>query len=416
MFGSAEPKGSITVGKTIASFQGLYTAEFIVILSSALAPTIFIARAITAKESTFYFGMLGSLYSVGVFLSYIVGPALLAKFSFRLSGIIALPALILGSLSGLVSMPEAWLLGRLLVGLGSGLFFLTIEAWIGIMTAGTYKVQALALYSAVIYAAYVVAQGLLFYLPPTTNDPILFSILCAAIGFFALMRAGKPMPAAPKVINPLQGINIIFRNAPESILMTFVSGLLIGANSAFGPTYAVEIGLPPDQVSLSILVTLMGALIFQPLLGRLANSYGAYTVLIGMGLSTLVTSIILYQFVSWGWIVAVVLLLWGGTTGTGYAIAASIAHSADHGRHPVEVARIALILNGVGGIIGPLFATLFVSMFGSRGLYVFVSILAIIIVFIMFGTSILKAHNNNQQSTRDLKSVRLRSNNKDENF
>lgn len=102
-----------------------------------------------------------------------------------------------------------------------------------------------------------------------------------------------------------------------------------------------------------------------------------------MSLLTVTTSIILYLVSSWSWSTALVALLWGATASTVYATGASIAHAADHGRHPVEVARIALILNGVGGILGPLMATIFVRMFDVEGLYIFVIIIALSIIIVM---------------------------------
>jgi MFS family permease len=145
---TTSPK-SVTIGRTYAAHSGLFSAEFIVVLSSALVPTTFVVHAIAAGRSPFYFGILGSLYFVGVFLSYIFGPSLLTRLSFRWIGIVATPSIVLGSLIGLIDIPEVWLLGRLLIGFGSGLFFLMTEAWIGVATSGPSKVQALALYSAV---------------------------------------------------------------------------------------------------------------------------------------------------------------------------------------------------------------------------------------------------------------------------
>ena len=150
-----------------------------------------------------------------------------------------------------------------------------------------------------------------------------------------------------------------------------------------GQAIAERIGLLADQVSLFSLANMMGALIAQPFLGRLANRFGPHRVLIGMSLLTVTTSVILYDVGSWGWSTALVALLWGATGSTEYATGASIAHGADHGRHPVEVARIALILNGLGGILGPLMATIFVRRFDAEGLYIFVMIVSLVIIIVM---------------------------------
>jgi MFS family permease len=355
--GTPSPK-SVTIGRTYAAHSGLFSAEFIVVMSSALVPTTFVVHAIAATRSPFYFGILGSLYFVGVFLSYIFGPSLLARLSFRWIGIVATPSIVAGSLTGLIDIPEVWLLGRLLIGFGSGLFFL-------------------------IYAAYVIAQILLLFVPPSTDGPIVIALICATCGIVVLGRIRKPNSVPPKVESPYRGARLIIQHAPESMFMTFASGLLIGANGAFVPAYAVAIGLPADQVSLFSLANMMGALIAQPFLGRLANRFGPHRVLIGMSLLTATTSVILYHVSSWGWSTALVALLWGATGSTGYATGASIAHAADHGRHPVEVARIALILNGLGGILGPLLATLFVRRFDAEGLYIFAMIVALTIIIVM---------------------------------
>ena len=73
----------------------------------------------------------------------------------------------------------------------------------------------------------------------------------------------------------------------------------------------------------------------------------------------------------------------GGNGLDGLCYRSKLAHAADHGRHPVEVARIALILNGVGGILGPLLATLFVRKLDAAGLYIFVMIVALTVIIVM---------------------------------
>ena len=368
---------------TLKALRGLFVAELILVLSSALAPTTFVVHAIAAGRSPAFFGILGALYSVGVFISYLSGPVLLAWLSFRRIGFVAAPLLIAGVLTGLVPIPEAWLAGRLLIGLGIGLFFLTTEAWIGVATSGPVKVRALARYGAVIYGSFVLAQLVLLVVYPTTDGPIFISAVAAIIGFLLLARAEKPSAPAPKVENPLHGAGLIIRHAPEAMFMTMASGLMVGASGSFGPAYAVSIGLPREQVSLLLLSTMMGAVVAQPYFGRLANRFGAREVLIGMALITIAASTALFNVVAWSWQVACLAALWGSTSSTAYAIAASIAHAGDHGRHPVEVARIALILNGIGGIIGPIACAAIVGQIGPAGIYTFTAGIAFLVVLSM---------------------------------
>ena len=295
-------------------------------------------------------------------------------------------------MTGLIPIPEAWLVGRLLIGLGIGLFFLTTEAWIGVATSGPVKVRALARYGAVIYGAFVLAQLVLLVVYPTTDGPIFISAVAAIVGFLLLARAEKPEAPAPKVENPLLGAGLIIRHAPEAMFMTMASGLLVGASGSFGPAYAVSIGLPREQVSLLLLSTMVGAVIAQPYFGRLANRFGARQVLIGMALITIGASAALFSVVAWSWQVACLAALWGSSGSTGYAIGASIAHAADaftgdhqfhHGRHPVEVARIALILNGIGGIIGPISCAVIVGLIGPAGIYIFAASIAFLVILSM---------------------------------
>jgi MFS family permease len=373
---------------TLKALRGLFAAELILVLSSGLAPTTFVVHAIAAGRSPAFFGALGALYSVGVFIAYVLGPVLLARLSFRRIGFVAAPLLVAGVLSGLIPNPEIWLVGRLLIGLGIGLFFLTTEAWIGVVTSGPVKVRALARYGAVIYGSFVVAQLVLLVIHPTTDGPILISAVAAIVGFLVLARVEKPKSPAPTVENPFLGAGLIIRHAPESMFMTLASGLLVGASGSFGPAYAVSIGLPREQVSLLLLSTMVGAVIAQPFFGRMANRFGARQVLIGMALITIVASLALFNVVAWSWQVACLAAVWGSSGSTGYAIGASIAHAGDHGRHPVEVARIALILNGVGGIIGPIFCAVLVSHLGPAGIYIFAAIVAILVALAMISALI----------------------------
>jgi MFS family permease len=167
------------------------------------------------------------------------------------------------------------------------------------------------------------------------------------------------------------------------MFMTLASGLMVGASGSFGPAYAVSIGLPREQVSLLLLSTMVGAVVAQPYFGRLANRFGARQVLIGMALITIGASAALYSVVAWSWQVACLAALWGSSGSTGYAIGASIAHAGDHGRHPVEVARIALILNGIGGIIGPISCAVIVGLIGPAGIYIFAASIAVLVIFSM---------------------------------
>ncbi len=340
-------------------------------MGSGLAGTAINVHALEAGQRAGFLGAMGSLFYVGLFAAYLIGPAFLARLKYDGVAVAGLSLMMIGTGFTFIREPMVWLPGRVVAGFGLGLTYILIEAWIGAARTGHAKAQAIAFYAGTFLAASLVSQLVLLEISPASDLPLLLALAAMATGLIMLALAPKPPLGAPPASGSMGGAWRILTLSFVPVMVTMGSGLIFGGFSAMAPVYGLAIGLSTDTVVRFGVTAMLGAAIMPPLQARLSATLGTFPTLVLIYCISIACAIWLAHEAPWGWVVTVVAFLWGAVSLNTYALGAGAVHVAAHGRTPVEVARVILIANGLGGIAGPIIGAWLVQVQGPGGLFVF---------------------------------------------
>jgi MFS family permease len=383
----AAPGLALGQGEAQVPLWPLFVAEATLLLGSGLAGTAINVHALEAGERAGFLGAMGSLFYVGLFAAYLIGPAFLARLKYDGVAVAGLSLMIIGTAFTFIREPMIWLPGRVVAGFGLGLTYILIEAWIGAARTGHDKAQAIAFYAGTFLTASMVSQLLLLEISPASDLPLYLALAAMAVGLVMLALAPKPPLGAPMESGSMSGAWRILTLSFVPVMVTMGSGLIFGAFNAMAPVYGLAIGLSMDSVVRFGVTAMLGAAIMPPLQARLGTRLGTFPTLVLIYCISIASAVWLAHEVPWSWLATAVAFLWGAVSLNTYALGAGAVHVAAHGRTPVEVARVILIANGLGGIAGPIIGAWLVQLQGPGGLFVYTGL----VCAVMLGLSVYAA-------------------------
>lgn len=356
-----------------SSFPGkltyLFIAEFFILLANGMAFTDIAVRGIDAGLDSAVVGLAGSAYYAGLFVIYLAAPGAIGRWGLHRTIVHAVLIAILGTAVLPLVLPVAWICGRFLMGIGTGLFFVSLESWlIHAARSPSTRASAMAFYIAIVLAAYAAGQAFLMFYPAGSRavTPVVGASLVAGLLLLALLRppeADKTSPFAAKTnwLPPLSTLPFL--------LVAFASGLAAGAFFATAPVYVLSTGLPAERVPIFLMTAAFGAAVAQSFLGFAAARFDRHYFLAALCGSAAVCAFLLTQEV--GTVIFYIAgMAWGGTAMTGYAVAAAAIHDHNGGTGREQTARMTLTVNSFGGIIGPMLSPHFSIGTEANGLFV----------------------------------------------
>ncbi len=238
-----------------------------------------------------------------------------------------------------------------------------------------------AIYMIALYAAQSSSQFFLntfdFY---SYTGYMLSGVLCAfSIIPIAITKNSVPDPTDPITKNVFH----FFKISPFRFLGCIASGIIVSTFYSFTPNYAQEYNLSiPAIMSL----TIAGGFILQWPIGYLSDIFDRRRILILLSFITVIPALIIMLFPFFSLSVLILSFLPGGLTFTMYLI--SIAQVCDRIQtEDITYASGALLLaHGIGCVVGPLIASLFIAYISTSSIYGFMAIIALALGLIGFIT------------------------------
>ncbi len=214
-----------------------------------------------------------------------------------------------------------------------------------------------------------------------------FFLLIAALMCLSLIPVSAIIseePRAPTTVRVI--VPLLFRVAPSAVVGAFAVGLMNSTVIAIAPVYGVRVGLTTSEAALLFLALQGGSLIFQWPLGWLSDLVDRRLVIAGLSAgNAAVCGVILWATAQQDALLLILAFgLWGGMALCVYAVC--VAHACDLVEPGLIVPTISslLICWAIGGMIGPIPATLLMSAVGPEGLFYFcAAIAAALAVFVI---------------------------------
>ena len=310
----------------------------------------------------YYFGFLGGSIAIPSFIERVGHIRVFAALASLASIAILLHAIFLD--------PIVWFLIRMLTGFCIVGIFIIMESWLNNKSTNATRGKLLSFYFIITFSFVGIGQLLLNLSDPEKmNLFIVVSILLS----LALLPILLSVSAAPEFSSPKRiGFKELSMISPLGFIGAFITGLSHGAVFGFGAVYAVAKGFDVFNISLFMLIiTIFGAL-FQWPIGSLSDRFDRRILLIGV---TLIASVVSVFVVATSYLSLILFFIavafYSGMSLPMYSLV--VAHINDF-IQPDEIVGVSATVQsivGIGAIIGPISAALFMNIIGADGFFVF---------------------------------------------
>ncbi len=272
--------------------------------------------------------------------------------------------------------PAAWIALRFAGGVSFSGLYAVAESWIAERTPRALRGRVLGFYTVCTRVALVTAPLSLTAL--ALEGPWAF-MLVSALCSLALLPVTTTRSANPAT--PTQGalsMGHLYRLAPVGLLGCFSVGLINAPLLSLVPVYGGATGLEFDTIVVLFPVLQLGSLILQWPLGRWSDGGDRRRIICGLYVAVAILSLpIALLDTPPEWMLLPLLFLLGGAALSIYAIC--VAHAGDHASPNQMVSLMSglLLAWGVGAAIGPAVAAAVMDTVGARGLFLYISIIAL---------------------------------------
>jgi MFS family permease len=356
--------------KSVASFGALLLGTFLMMVGTGLASVLVPLRAAAEGWSSTAIAWIGTVYA----LAFTAGCLMVPVFVGRVGHIRVFAALQTSLASSLLLLalvphPIAWALFRGIGGLTIVGGYMVIESWINERTSNSNRGTIFSAYMIVSMTGIAAGQ---FVLPfgDIANER-LFMVGALAFGA-ALLPVVLSTAPAPR---PLAQVSIdaraLFRKSPAAVVGSFLTGVIFGNWSSFGPLYGRAVGLSTAGIATMLTAAMIGGVAFQFPFGKLSDRIDRRYVMalagaVGVGVSA--AMILLAPRSAPGVILGMFAL--GTVLFTIYSL--NVAHANDQAA-PGEFVQVSgglLIVYGIGNMLGPQLGGRLMDRFGPDGFFV----------------------------------------------
>ena len=351
----------------------------LVILGCGLFNTFVSVRLALEGFSNESIGIVASAYYMGSLYGAVRSPAWIHRFNHLRT------LVILCVLSGAAILMQAfwvnltfWAVIRFLSGIGMGGLFVVIESWFLLASSPTIRSQALSVYLIVLYGSLSASQLLLNFMDPFSLIPFCIAVLLTLVAILPVTLRPIQVPAHEKTER--FSFLTIFRASPRGFFGGIISGVVLACVHGLAPVYGQEMGMTVPAIGTFMAMIIFGGLSLQMPMGKMADRKGRRSVLVLACFATaLFSSLIAFcDGTSWS-LLLVFSWLFGGFAFVLYPL--SMAFTCEGiCEHQIVSATGGFVLSyGIGAIVGPIAAPLFMSWLGSGGLFYFISAMALLL-------------------------------------
>ena len=372
--------------RTLISVAPLLLGVAILLTGQGLQGALLPVRANLEQFSTLSIGLMGGAYFLGFTVGCLRGTRLVRRVGhIRVFAAMTAAASAMPLLHGLWQEDSLWWLLRFLTGYCFAVLYVVIESWLNELSDNETRGEVFSAYTLITLTVTAAGQQMLMLYDPM--DMALFAATSALVSLAAIpvVLSVSPTPSHGETDSRLD-LRRLFRISPAGALGSLAAGF---SNGSFWSLAAVFVGAYSGEVAhvaWFMSAAVLGGALGQWPLGRWSDRVDRRWVLAFAALVGTVVSVLIFLFFSEldiAWFLALGAA-WGAVAFPTYAV--SVAHSNDYARKGefVMISSSMLLMYGVGAVIGPLLASVVMSLFGGGGLYLFIAVVhALLLAYVL---------------------------------
>ncbi|GEO84595.1 MULTISPECIES: MFS transporter [Alphaproteobacteria] len=343
----------------------------ILIGGNGLQGTFISLRALEEGFSTSMIGVVGTGYNIGFALGCIYITRLIrATGHIRTFSALAAIASAASILMLLFINPTAWFLMRLVQGVCFAGLFAVVESWLNAKVTNSTRARTLSVYRFVDLGAVTLAQ---YAIPAVGIGGFeLFVIISMALtlSLVPISLTDRSSPEAPEDVR--FDIRVLWKVSPLATVGCIVVGLTNSSFRSLGPIYADGIGMSITEIATFMSVGIFAGVVLQYPLGHYSDKLDRRLIILVATFGAFAAGLFL-AFVAGTnqWLNFAGIFAFGAFAMPLYSLCS--AHANDHaapGQHAL-VSAGTLFFWSLGAVIGPLFASFMLDLFGPRALFVY---------------------------------------------
>lgn len=271
----------------------------------------------------------------------------------------------------------AWFAIRFVFGMAAGTLFTVSEAWIMSGAEQSNRGRTMGLYTSVLAISFSIGPLIIPFTGIDGWAPWLIGILC--VGMSAIPLTFLRISEDSFRHEEGGGFWAFVGRAP---LLLFAVGTLTFFDAvilSFFPIFGLRSGLPVEQVTTILGVSIIGNALLQLPIGLLADKWSRLGVIV---LSAIITAVLALSMI-WtiqSWMIWPVMLVLGTTAYAIYTIALTILGDNFKGPDLIAGSAAFAAMWGVGGILGPPIAGAATDAFGIVAIPITVTAIYIILL------------------------------------
>ncbi len=362
---------------TIRPLIPLLLTAGILIGGNGLQGTFIALRASQEGFSTATIGFVGAGYSIGFAIGCIYVTRVLRAIG-HIRTFSAMAAIASASAIAMVLLidPLMWFIMRIVAGICFASLFATVESWLNASVTNANRARTLSIYRLVDLGSVTAAQ----YLIPGIGIGgfELFAIVAMALSLslVPISLADRSSPTVPEAIR--FDVKKLWNISPLATVGCIVVGLTNAAFRNLGPIYAHDIGLSVTAIASFMSAGIVGGVVLQYPLGIYSDRLDRRLIILVATLGSALAALYLAFFAGGDeWRNFVGIFIFGAFAMPLYSLCS--AHANDHageGEHALVSAGM-LFFWSCGAIIGPLFASVLLQVFGPQALFLYTAVILV---------------------------------------
>jgi MFS family permease len=349
----------------------------ILIGGNGLQGTFISLRAAEEGFSTSLIGLVGAGYSIG----FAIGCIYITRILRAIGHIRAFSAMAAIAASSAIAMvliidPFFWFAMRVVAGVCFASLFATVESWLNASVTNSNRARTLSVYRLVDLGSVTAAQ----YLIPGVGIGgfQLFAIISMALtlSLVPISLADRSSPVVPEAIR--FDVRKLWNISPLATIGCIVVGLTNASFRNLGPIYAHEIGLSVTAIANFMSAGIVGGVVLQYPLGVYSDRLDRRYIILFATLGSALAALYLGFFAGGDEARNLIgIFVFGAFAMPLYSLCS--AHANDHageGEHALVSAGM-LFFWSMGAIIGPLFASVMLDLFGPQALFIYTAVILV---------------------------------------
>lgn len=281
--------------------------------------------------------------------------------------------------------PAAWLVLRVVNGFCIAGMTAAIESWLNTKSRNETRGRVLSFYMVTFFLATALGQTLVNLADVGTPDLLMLAASLIGLSLIpvAMTRLGEPNLSDSGVLNVRQ----LFAASKVGVVGAGVAGLMVGSFYALGVVFAIKIGLSVSEAALFMSVVVLGGLVFQLPIGVLADRYDRRFVMSGALLAVGIAWGTLAGFVASGLPFTALLIVgmaFGGAMSSVYPLCVAQTFDRLERRYYVAASGRLLMVYSIGATVGPLLASVLMSIYGPSSFFLFEATVAVLYAAFVF--------------------------------